>query len=735
MNHPFENMNPRPEQEDASKMAMTDISGPELEERTEHLGGVTYTRPPGAEPDTVEGRSEPGIGHPPQTVYGVEAEVRDMVEVPEDLPESTSEPEHKPGVSVSEVEGDHVVVAGRDATLAPTTIRYQQGPTLLRSREIVPNEIPSEQLFVHAGVPDDIQGGVYVLIGSPNSGRRTAARRLLGSLPEGRQLRKFRRPDWDEPDMDRIPNDPDHGYLLDLTGMGEALPDHFAEDLASHAKKAWDNRTLLVILGDEGVKYRLSPSDGEAGLVVREHQRPDALVVARKRIRATGHHEREAWLDAEGGPFHGLVAPDAPPSRGVELAEAVLKAEHQQDEVVLDEFTGWQKQIQEWFAADVRREDATGAEQRALRIASAFLDGSPAPAVLNAADALLPQAVRDRFEVWGGALAAPDDETRCSDAGVGYQGGRISITDSREGLDKAVIRYLWNRRGSASALLSTWLSEISAPGGPAGKCLDRLSEVLTEVAVAQGSATVLALLEGWLKQDVQQRMGFVVKVLERLTEHPGFGARVRVVDLRNWAKGGRTPERQRAVIEVCRGGFAESYPEQALMRLRYVMETTDDPGLRREAVAAIAEQLAPERGRMAVLKTLVDWVENDRTTIVGGRLFLDLFGGAGFEGEGIRDDPSRGLLTLIGSEGEAAVELFKKAWKLTWNKPELRSDTSHALVAWRRAADAEHMPVDRTRRIIGVVFGSSGIDDDLDRIIRGEGQLGTLLRRDFMRRP
>lgn len=227
-------------------------------------------------------------------------------------------------------------------------------------------------------------------------------------------------------------------------------------------------------------------------------------------------------------------------------------------------------------------------------------------------------------------------------------------------------------------------------------------------------------------------MGFVVKVLQRLSEHPVLGARVRVVDLRNWAKGSNNPERQRAVIKVCRGGIAENYPEQALMRLRYIVQNTEDTDLSEEAISAIAEHLAPGRKRLAALKTLVDWVEDERTVLVGGRLFLELFDGTG--SEATRDEPARGLLELADPDGETVVDLYRRAWERTWNHPDLRSDTSHALVTWMSAATTGGLPVDRARRVIRVVFGSSGIDDDIDRIIRGGGEVGALLRKDFMNR-
>ncbi|MFL1379526.1 hypothetical protein [Nocardiopsis protaetiae] len=647
------------------------------------------------------------------------------------------------GTTLSDVRaGRDVIVAHGDLTQVERTVRYQQGPSLLRSRAIGHDEIPSTELFSPTGETGGVRSGVQVLVGPPHTGRRTVGLRTLGALPQADGLREFLPPDWDEPDMDRVPADPRYGYLLDLTGTGEALTERFADDLARYAKEAaaQEHGPLLFILGDDEVGRRLSRIGGRDGVVIREHRRPDAVDVAKRRIRTSDRPdrwEREKWVDDQEGIFHGLVAPDALPSRGVDLAEAVLNAVNKNDTNVLGPFSDWQKQIQDWFSDDVRAANPKGAEVRSLRIAAAFLDGEPATAVLNAADALLPQKVRDLFEAWGGDLAAPDDRARCVGAGLALRDGRVHITDDgREGIDFALIRYLWDRRGSVADRITRWLAEISAPQGAAEDCLDRLSEVLAEVAAARGSATVLSLLEEWLKRDAPQRMGFVVDVLQKLTEHEDLGPRVRVVDLRNWAKGSGTPERQRAVIGVCRGRFGEQYPEQALMRLRYVVQTAKDPELRREAVAAVAERFEPDRhARLAALEVLVDWIGDERTVLEGGRLFLDLFGGTPNAGGGAGSDPARGLLTSAGEEGEQALALFRRAWKCMWRRPELRQDASHALACWAAAIERGEIPFDRGFPVLSVVSESTEIDEDVDRVITVPGSVGIRLRRDFWKKP
>ncbi|MDE3723310.1 hypothetical protein PWG71_18105 [Nocardiopsis sp. N85] len=335
------------------------------------------------------------------------------------------------------------------------------------------------------------------------------------------------------------------------------------------------------------------------------------------------------------------------------------------------------------------------------------------------------------------SLAAPDDRARGLAADPTLRDGRVYITDDgRKGVDLALIRYLWDRRRSVADRLAGWLTEISAPGGVAGDCLDRLSEVLAEVAVARGSATVLSLLEEWLKQDAPQRMAFVVDVLQKLTQHEDLGPRVRVVDLRNWAKGSGTPERQRAVIGVCRGRFGEQYPEQALMRLRYVVQTARDPELRREAVAAVAERFEPGRHeRPAALKVLVDWIEDERTVLDGGLLFLDLFGGIPNADGGAGPDPARGLLTPAGDEGEQALLLFRRAWTCIWRQPALRQNASHVLALWAAAVEKGEVPFDRGLSVLSVVSESAEIDEDVDRVITVPGSVGIRLRRGFWKKP
>lgn len=743
MNRPLENTNPRPEPEKDPRSDTPRFSRHESEQNTGYRRGAIYTPPPVAAWNTFPKRVETGPPPVPPPEILPEAESGAEDELAETADESASEQGsdavHNTVVVLSEVEsGGDVMVAGGDVTkLVHAPVVYRQGPALLRSREIGRDEPLSDELFVSTGRPELLRSGVYVLIGPPHTGRRTVGLRTLRALPEKSRLREFLPPDWDEPDMERIPSDPHHAYLLDLTGTGEALTEQFAEDLARYAERAVNEEhgPLLVVLGDEEVGRKLARVGDREGVVVQEHHRPDALDIARRRIRASRSadaEERQKWLDDRDGAFYGLVSPDAPPSRGVRLAEVVLSAADKNDRSVLGPFLNWQEQIQDWFSSDVREENAKGAETRSLRVAAAFLNGQPAPAVLNAADELLPAKVRERFELWGGALAAPDDHVRCREADLAFRDGRIYITDGREGIDFALIRYLWDRRGSVADSITAWLSGISAPEGAAEDCLDRLSEVLTEVAVAQGSSTVLVMLERWLKQGARQRTNFVVDVLQRLTEHEDLGPRVRVVDLRNWAKGSGSPDRQRAVIAVCGGSFGERYPEQALMRLRYVVQTARDADLRQEAVDAVAERFDPGRpARLAALEVLVDWIEDERTTLIGGRLFLDLFGGAGTGGKDDPTDPARGLLTSAGQEGDEAEALFTRAWRRTWNHPELRKETSHALAAWRDAAETEVLPLDRTRRVLSIAFEAAALDEDVDRIVDARGRVGSLLRRDF----
>jgi hypothetical protein len=639
-------------------------------------------------------------------------------------------PERAPRVTASGIEsGGDVIIAGNNAQVVR---QYISTLAKLPSRTIHHSEILLDDFFAPVGEPMAAVGGVRVLAGPPETGRRTAALRLLAGLPEVVELRRLL-PDWDEPDVDRIPLQPRTGYLLDLTGTMETVSEELRGDLADYAARAEQHGSLLVILGDEQAWGTRKVPWAHHRIAARDHRRPDAVEVARLRLQNSQHPERADWIDSEDSSFHGLLVPDAPPARGVELADIVLDADGPRDETAKDRFLGWRNHIRQWFAGDVRQVDGKEAEKRTLRIAAAFLDGSPAEAVLNSAELLVPEATRERFEEWGGALAGPDDETRCLDAGVGLREGRVYVTDNRPGLDTALIHYLWANRGSLAKQMTAWLAEISAPDGPAEGCLERLSDVLTRVAVAQGKDAVLPLVHAWLDQGTQKRTGFAVKVLDHLAVHPVLGSPVRA-DLGNWAKGTGRPERQRAVVEVSKREFGKAYPEQALTRLRYVLEKTEDLGLRGEAVGAVARLLDREGGRLAVLKVLVDWVEDERTAALAGRLFLDLFHGGEGMGEDADTDPARGLLHIEGEEGDAARELLRRAWSAVWEDRELCEAASRALHRWEEATADGTLPVDRTYAVVTSVCNARHISTELDRLIRADNPVGARLRDEFWER-
>ncbi|WP_304455449.1 hypothetical protein [Nocardiopsis sp. YSL2] len=664
---------------------------------------------PGAEPAPEQGDEET----PPDTGGG-------------------EEPGNRVSASGITSNGDgDVLVAGGNVT--KIVRQYIRALAKLPSRAIDGTEIVPDHLFAPIGDLPRADSGVYVLAGTPGTGRRAAALRLLTALPEHVELRELR-PDWEEPDVERIPLEPRTGYLLDLTGTLETVPEQLRGDLAGYATRAREDGSLLVILGDEHAWGTRKVPWGHHRIAARDHRRPDAVEVARLRLQHSQHPDRAAWIDQEDSSFHDLLVPDAPPERGVDLARIVLDAEGAWDETAKDRFLGWRTQIREWFAGDVRQENGKAVEKRTLRIAAAFLDGAPAQVVLNSADLLVPQQTRERFEELGGALAGPDDQTRCDDAGVTLRDGRVYVTDSRKGLDLALIHYLWAKRGSLATKLTDWLADISAPDGHAEASLERLSDILTEVAVVQGKDAVLPLVHAWLQQGSQRRTGFAVKVLDHLAVHPVLGSPVRA-ELSNWAKGTTTPDRQRAVIEVGKREFGETYPKQALTRLRYVLEKTQDPGLWNAAVAAAAQLLARESSRLVVLKVLVDWVEDGRTADVAGRLFLSLFDGRGEVGEEGATDPARGLLHLEGAEGDAAQDLLRDAWWAVWKNGRLREEASLALNRWQEATSDGILPVDATYKVVIAVCNARSLDPDLDRLVQGDDPVSARLRQDFWARP
>ncbi|WAP55061.1 hypothetical protein [Streptomyces sp. S465] len=663
----------------------------------------------------------------------------------------SDEPEGFEGTAVQRISVDRssaerdLVVAGRDVTIK----NIVSGLAMLRPRSVDRSRILRQSLFVPPPmrfggpvpepfpVADPNGGSVLALLGKESSGRRTVALDLLDATLGDKDREIFELyPDWDKPDVDRIPCDSHTGYLLNLAGVKEPLDKEFHDRLAEYAMRAHSTDTLLVVVATPRVWNSTAVNSRTSPVRIMELGRPSALEVARRRIEADDERAgRASWLTDDSSVFAGLLHGDEPPAQAVHLAHVVLRAEGPGDTDALDGFMGWKHKLTDWFGST----DQEAPERRALQIAAAFLDGARARTVLDAADALLADPEIHWPVRHGGPLGGAGGSQRCSDAELDYSSdGTVSITKHHPGIDRALLGHVWRERPQLVPVLTRWLSAISQPQGIADTCLPRLAGVLTTLAESEGADVVLGLTQDWLRNGSVRYTQLAVDVLDQLAVNPVLGAEVRKV-LAQWAQGTNTPERQLAVAEVCRRKLAREYTSVALTRLKYVLESTwkkkartpDAEKVRTVALTTLKSLLGDTDLSARVLKTLVDWTTSEKNALekleFSRTAFLDVFA---LDDSESSTSPVHLLLMAEAEHGEAVRELLRQGWQATWHRAQLRERAAEVLGQWCDAAETGELPGDAVEEVVAVIFSAQAdvMGGELDRLIAGTAPFRAQLR-------
>ncbi|MFG3242154.1 hypothetical protein [Streptomyces sp. NPDC048157] len=637
----------------------------------------------------------------------------------------------------------HSVSIGRDLLFARRDLHVHNvvsGQTMLRQHAVVRGDLLNRNLFVPPGQvvheaplerPPLMQGsfgaGAIALLGRAFSGRRTAALNLLDTVLADDQKIFELFPDWDHPDVTRIPSDPGTGYLLNLRGVLEPLGSQFHNQLDAYARRAHETGTFLVITATSHVWNRSGDGPNSPVRVITTGV-PSALKIAHRRLSSDHKHpERAEWLSKPSGMFSDLLCDDAPPADAVRLAEIVLEANGPDHAEARDRFLGWENQINAWFG----HADPEAPEKRALQISAAFFDGCSARTVIEAADALLAEPTLNWPTPRGGPLAGADSSERCLLADLHFAGdGTVSISKLRPGIDRALLQHLWHKRPPLVPVLTNWISAITRPGGLAADCLERLSQILLAVAESEGPGTVIALAHDWLRTGKARHSDLAIDLLDRLAIHPILGPAARK-ELGVWAKAHTWPERQRAVAAVCKGRLGTEYTSIALTRLRYVLDRARDPQVKDVATAALQELLVDPELSAPVLTSLVEWTGSHEADGLGRPPFLDVF--ATPEVDPLRS-PAALLLSLDAANGETVRHLLRDGWRGIWRRRDLRAEASAVLGRWCDAASEGILPADAVEDVVAAVFTeeADALGDDLDRIIGGNSSFRTRLRARFV---
>ncbi|MCP9956071.1 MULTISPECIES: hypothetical protein [Streptomyces] len=504
-----------------------------------------------------------------------------------------------------------------------------------------------------------------VLCGEAGTGRRTAALHVLLKAGVHKERIRWLVLDWDQPRTEQIPHTAGHGFILDLTGYS-GLDDDFYTGLGDYQKAAQADEAFLVILTDEGSWNPRTLANVPTTHLVR----PPAQQVALAHLRHRAG-DRVDWLTSPS--LDTLLTEASQVSDAARLAGLIAEASEDDRDSIKQQFTDWRKHLEDWFTSHSSEDDL---RERALLMAAALLENTPADIVLEAADKLFEEV--GGVLPPGGALAGRDLRARLHAIHASVVGEEcISLDEERHGLAEAVLKYVWQQRPQLRGVLLEWASQLSAPNGIAVRHLGRIADRLVQLSLLPGGSTVQTVMSGWIETGRTGHRQLAIGVLETMALHPDTGPGVRRW-LYDWAKQ-KTVSRElvSAVAEICAGRLGQKYPRIALTRLR-VLASRDD-GLASEAVADAVRALAnvPEQ-RILVLSEIIQWAESPESTTrkAGASTFLAL-----------TDITDTALLPSAQEPAgdptaELIDQLFIRGWRAALEEPSTAAEAHARLAEW-----------------------------------------------------
>jgi len=591
------------------------------------------------------------------------------------------------------VAGRDIVIAGRDAVFT----NYWVGLRILKPKPVNPDTYIPLKRFVappgyetlrealHRSAFRGENAHVLFVLAPEAYGRKSAAIRLLATRVSPERIYELL-PDWDTPDVACLPKERGAGYLLNLRGIRQSLPLDFLNDLVEFAQELSKLESYLAITATPSVCAAIREIGHDPRVAIQEIERPSGIQIVKKFLQAEGGlEERIYWLDDPNSVFHNLLPDNSAPTDAVRLAVIMSKAKGPQDKEALDEYQDWKGYLDRLFGPADDDKDEDKVEKRAKAIAIAFLDKTPASVILDSADRLLSMEEINWQMPKGGPLALPDAEHRLRSIHATFdeETGIASLVHESQG--PAILRRVWTRHVQLTRVLTKWLEDISQ--GAAKDHLDTLARSLMTLAETVGVGPIFSLAEGWLKNHNKRHVQLVADLISGLAVHPTLGSEARS-EIAKWAKGRQYAPRQKAAARACAGSFGIMYTSMALTRIRYVLESTEDGDVEREAIDALRSLAVRETLAPLVVDAVVKWLDNSDKM---SNVFFEIFG---------RLAPSHSTSPLevaLSLPRDAVEELLKRlidAWNHILERGEDLQEAEQALLAWRMGAEEGRLPMD-----------------------------------------
>ncbi|MEO3842772.1 hypothetical protein [Streptomyces sp. B22F1] len=572
--------------------------------------------------------------------------------------------------------------------------------------------------------------GLAVITGPAGYGKRTAGIKALLDASRtqadatGKPLElKEIRPDWDtpgSPDVSALPEAARTAYLLDVAAeIGSwQSPARIAEALISHAEKLRRVGSCLVVISDE----RSWPGGASGPLtrvLVRAKVRPSAHRVAVAHLEQLHRRpDRLRWLNKAvvgtepvGEAAH-LLTDASSPADAAHLA-ALLGAINEEDpdglQTALHTFQEWQTKVESVF-----KKTQDNPDDRALLIASVFLDGADALTIQKAARSLLDEPQETRVRT---ILTGPDLTTRLKF--VGAQVNKRTVTfDHRPGYARAVLLHLWQQRADIHPHLLNWVDGITARKQPGADRLASIGSLLVHLAIAENDMSVIEQIHAWTKNGdaSDEHREVIARVLGTAAEADSLGAAVRA-KLLDWAQ-----DEEEAVATVvaliCGSRFADRYPRQALVRLRHILDREEPDRAVRTAQDAL-RGIASRKGHLPrVWSTVIKWAV-DKQHLAGHRAFLSLLDP--------QEDPEVLQVMLAAAERDEKIkEAIVAGWSAALIDKRMDAKCRELLTTWAHARANGQVPAELVTEILeqivvrhlsttpisALIFGEPGVAYD-----------------------
>ncbi|MBS2539436.1 hypothetical protein KGQ20_42500 [Catenulispora sp. NF23] len=425
---------------------------------------------------------------------------------------------------------------------------------------------------------------ILVLKGNPGSGRRFAALALLRKSEYSPGL--FYAPPVGTDDADRLDKlkpEPGDRFLIDLSTMSSET-----FNLVAHEVQPFFNRVLVA----RARSVLILPGDCEPEpdwqKYVRRLSRPDPGKAYRRHLKSIGI-EFEADLDETGVRDHFRHAPMRDLDHLMQLVVDARTANPMRD------YHYWTSAALEALRAgsdDVAAllKELKVGQQRALLLSASLFAGGSADSAWHAARALLDTLKYPKNPDHPLDQADLQEQLASFGAGIDKQ-RRLQF---QKPLDAAIRTYLWDGYPALRAVLAKWIEGLIKAdrvlaADDARLVVERFGEQHLRTGQVDPLKTLIAHLGG-AEKELASELAFAL--LTKGLEDPEHGRAFRRL-MWEWARDLPSAGLGEVLVQACVEVIAETYPEQALVRLHHLARKPKPIG--DSACAALAGLFVQDR--------------------------------------------------------------------------------------------------------------------------------------------